>query len=97
MTTLIDPKYKFLNGTSGLVIERAQEIPDSLLTQNAEDRAESTKGRMKDFHKFASIPTVIVEKWLREGFDVYREPAKAIVARLKQEDLSAFLTSERKI
>jgi hypothetical protein len=95
MTQLIDPRYEFL-GSDDFVIKRTQEITDDFLTQNAEKRSAS-RAPMGEFHQFASIPTGIVEKWMREGFDIWTEPAKAIVARLKQEDLSAFLTSERKI
>ena len=31
---------------------------------------------------------------LREGFDIYREDAKAIVARLRAQGLDAFITSK---
>jgi len=80
----------------GLFIQKDQYISDDFLTRNKDARFDS-KARAKEYHHFASIPVVVVEKWLKEGFDVYKEPAKAIVKRLKQENLEAFLTSSKSI
>lgn len=79
------------------VIQNKQEITDDFLSATRDARNASTQGRMGDYHRFASIPTIIVEKWMREGFNVFEQPAKEIIARLKNEDLSAFLTSERSL
>jgi hypothetical protein len=45
----------------------------------------------------ASIPVEIVEKWQREGFDFYNESAKKIVAKLKNENLDAFLVTNKAV
>ena len=96
---LIDPLIEFLDGDSKtpLVIKQTQEIPDDFLTKLKEARIESTSRPMGDFHRFASIPTAVVEKWRREGFDVMKEPAKAIILKLKSEDLGAFITTNKVI
>lgn len=77
-----------------LIIKHSQVIPGEFLDQLAERKKAytDTSFRAGEFEEFACIPTVIVEKWLREGFDIYKENANAIVARLKREDLGAFLT-----
>lgn len=80
----------------GLFLKKEQYISDDFLTRNKDARFDS-KARAGEYHHFASIPVVVVEKWLKEGFDVYKEPAKAIVKRLKQENLEAFLTSNKSI
>ena len=100
MTNLIEPLYTFHEGDSEdrkLVIQRTQEIPDDFLDTCRQERLAQAAGPVGNFMKVASIPTVIVEKWLREGFDIHKESAKAIVARLRAEDLSAFLTTNRRI
>jgi len=100
MTQLIDPTYKLHEGDSEhrkLVIQRNQEIPDDFLDMCRAERLASTHAPIGNFMKVASIPTVIVEKWLREGFDINKEPVKATVARLRAEDLSAFLTTTRRV
>ena len=49
--------------------------------------------------RVASIPVVVVEKWMREGFDIMsgKHTAAEIVKRLKQENLDAFLTTEKSV
>ncbi len=98
--TLIEPKYDFHTGDSEhrkLVIQRTQEIPSSFLDELRDERLHSDAAPIGNFMRVASIPTVVVEKWLREGFDIHKESAKAIVARLRAEDLSAFLTTSRRV
>jgi hypothetical protein len=80
----------------GLFMKKDQYISDDFITRNADARFES-KARAGEFHHVASIPVVVVEKWLKEGFDIYKEPLKAIIKRLKQENLEAFLTSNQSI
>jgi hypothetical protein len=50
--------------------------------------------------KLASIPTVVVEKWMREGFDILTDrnitPAQ-IVKKLKEENLDGFLATEKRL
>ena len=49
--------------------------------------------------RVASIPTVVVEKWMREGFNIMsgEHSASEIVKRLKNENLEAFLTTEKSV
>ena len=49
--------------------------------------------------RVASIPTIVVEKWMREGFNIMtgEHSAAEIVARLKNENLEAFLTTEKSV
>lgn len=100
MTILIDPTYDFIEGDSEhrkLVIQRTQELPSAFLDGLRDERLTSTSAPIGNFMKVASIPTVVVEKWLREGFDIHKESAKAIVNRLRAEDLSAFLTTTKRL
>lgn len=66
-----------------------QEIPDSFL-QRLRD-TEDNRRPGAEYSLAASIPVIFVEKWLREGFDIYREPLKAIEARCRREGLEKFL------
>jgi hypothetical protein len=94
---LIDPTVEFLDGDSdrNLVIKHSQEINAEFLESIRQARFESTQRPMGDFHRFASVPTAVVEKWKREGFDVMKEPAKAIIRKLQSEDLGAFITTNK--
>jgi len=93
----ITPKYNLLEDQDGTTIKRTQEITPEFLDQCADNRLASVSNPMGEFHQFASIPTAVVEKWLREGFNIYEESAKAIVARLRKEDLGAFITTQRSL
>ena len=93
----ITPSYKMLEDQDALTIQRTQEITPEFLDECSENRLRSVGKPMGEFHQFASIPTAVVEQWLREGFDVYKESAKAIVARLRKNDLGAFITTQRSL
>lgn len=95
MTSLILPRYLFKDDDT--TIQATQEIPDDFLTECHENRVASTEGRMGEYHQFASIPTAVVDMWMRQGFNIYQEPMSAIVKRLRSEDLTAFLTTEKRL
>jgi len=99
-TQLINQHITFQDDTdAALVIKREQPIPDSFLARLKQDRDDSSSRPMGDYHRVASIPTVVVEKWMREGFNIWDKNIKAseVVARLKQENLEAFLTTTKRI
>lgn len=85
----------FSGGSAGIV--RTQEITDSYLDGLAQARMVSDTAKLPESYRVASIPAALVETWQRQGFDVYRESAAAICARLRVENLQAFLTTDRKI
>ena len=97
MTKLIDSNTYFEENTDGLVIQTVQEIPQRFLDKLKEDRFDSKHRRSGEYVRVASIPTVIVDKWLREGYDFHNESVKNIVAKLKMEGLDAFLTTDKQI
>ena len=47
--------------------------------------------------RVASIPAVVYDQWKREGFDALKEPPKAILKRLKQQNLDAFITTNKRV
>lgn len=99
-TDLINPDITFHEDTdAALVVKKEQQIPQSFLDRLKTSRDESSNRRMGDYERLASIPTVVVEKWMREGFNIYDKniSAKDIVARLRLENLGAFLTTNKSI
>lgn len=99
-TELIDPTITLSEDTdAALVVKREQPIPQSFLDRLKYERNESSNSRMGDYHKVASIPTVVVEKWMREGFNIFDKNVKLpeIVARLKNESLEAFMATTKRI
>ncbi|MDC2981508.1 hypothetical protein OA007_02245 [SAR116 cluster bacterium] len=93
----IDTQYDCDVG--GVFRKHTQAISDDFLTSLKEQRNASKDQREGEFMRVASIPVVVVEKWMREGFDIMsgKHTAAEIVKRLKQENLDAFLTTEKSV
>ena len=83
------------SGTDGLFIKREQDIPSDLLAHLRAEKDASASCPAGEFHRVASIPVILVETWQRQGFDVFKEPAKAILARLRAEGVDAFITTTK--
>ena len=85
--------------SGGLYNHRTQDIPQSFLDGLAEQRNQSANRLEGDYMRVASIPTVIVEKWMAEGFNIFDQnvDGKDIIKRLKAEGLDAFLTTDKSI
>ena len=99
MTKIIDAAVNFHDGeTYGrkLIIEHSQEIPDSFLDSLKAQRFESQNAPMGDFHRVASIPAVVYEKWLRDGYDAQKEPIAKTLAKLRHESLEYFITTNKR-
>ena len=80
----------------GLLVRKDQEITSDFLDQLSDERLAS-KAPSRDFHKLASIPVVVVEQWMRQGFNIYEQDAKAILKKLRDEDLTAFIATTKKV
>lgn len=92
---LVSSQISFEENCEGLLIKQSQDIPDDYLSELRNERAESLHTPTGEFHRVASIPMLLVNKWKAEGFDIYREPIEAIIARLKKEALDGFITSNK--
>jgi len=87
----------FLFEAGEITRKHTQNISQQFLDDLKDARNESTKKPMGEFHRAASIPTVVVEKWLREGFNIWEATGKEIIAKLKTENLDMFITTDRKV
>ena len=83
----------------GVYTKQTQHLSNQFLDSLKEQRNASKDQREGEFMRVASIPTIIVEKWMREGFDIMsgKHSAAEIVKRLKAENLEAFLTTEKSV
>ena len=79
------------------VRKHKQHISQAFLDDLKDARNESTQKPMGEFHRVASIPTAVVEKWLREGFNIWEASGPEIVKKLQAEDLQMFMATERKV
>lgn len=96
-TKLIQSNTDFIHESDALVRKHTQNITQAFLDDLKDARNESTSKPMGEFHKVASIPTVVAEKWLREGFDLWEATGEQIVRKLKAEDMGAFMATEKRV
>lgn len=78
-------------------VHYTQEIPQDFLDDLADNRTASSNSRAGEEILVASVPMAVVELWLRQGFDVFREPHKAILKRLREQNLDAFIATNKAI
>ena len=94
--TIHDVNSKLLHNIDGAAVKFEQHISDDFLTNLADMRSESHRPA-GDFHLACSVPVAVAEKWLREGYDIYKEPARTTMAKLKAESLQAFIATTKTI
>jgi hypothetical protein len=93
---VIEANARLISTAGDTGVEFTQEITSEFL-QELQDRFVGTSDPSGEMLCVASVPTAVAEKWLRQGFDIYKEPARAIVARLKAESLDRFVTTSKRI
>lgn len=97
MEQFVEMDYRIGQNIDGLFIKKYQDIPKEFLDRNREMRDLSAANTAGEYHQMASVPEAVVDAWLRQGFDVYRESTKSILARLKAEGLDYFITSNKRL
>lgn len=80
-------------------IEAFQEIPESFLSQLADERDFQDGKFAPDELKLCSLPGALVDSWYRQGFSIWDKnvtPAD-IVSRLKAEGYEKFLATTKSV
>lgn len=81
----------------GDYIVSAQDIPEGWSDWLAQKRRDAWELRNSTEHvHVASVPTIFIHKWLKEGFNAYLAPVKDVVKRLREESLEGFLATEKR-
>lgn len=93
----IQNRFMFENKGDENVIEQKQHIPTAFLDDLRKKRENSLNQKEGEFMSVAEVPVSVYEQWLREGFDMMKETPKAILMRLKQQDLTAFITTKKQV
>jgi hypothetical protein len=96
---LIGINNDFEEQAGSLVRRDSQYIAPSLLDELKDKRHESASQREGEFMHVATIPTIIIEKWQKEGFDIMagKVPFKDIIKKLKEENLEGFMATDKSI
>jgi hypothetical protein len=99
MTKLIDVVPSWDANADGLFVRKDQHLSDDFLTSLKEEKNNSSEVREGEYMRVASIPVIVVEKWIREGFNILdgTKTPQEIIKRLKAENLEDFITTEKNV
>jgi hypothetical protein len=84
-----DVREELILGDDQDVITTEQFIGDDLWNDLAEAK-DNFQFRLNGLTPVASIPEALVNKWLREGFDVWSAPANEIKRKLRIDGYEVF-------
>ena len=94
---LIESVPNIVDDVGDLLITHTQAIPEDYIDE-LKAAQDEFKWNLNGFTKVASIPAAVADKWINEGFDIYKAPAQDIIRRLQLEELDYFITAgNRKI
>lgn len=93
----VEMDFNVHENSDGLLIEKYQAIPQEFLQSLKQAREESNSKPAGEYHRAASVPQVVAEKWLAEGYDIYREPVSKTLAKLRAENLDYFITTNKQL
>ena len=94
--TLLGVETEYLQEGNNVTFKNTQNITTAFLDDLKDSRNASTETREKDFQRVASIPVVVHEQWLREGFDLYKASVKEITKRLRDQSLDYFMATDKR-
>lgn len=94
---VLDSTYEFLDAAGDAAIKHSQAIDPALLDHIKDVRHAAHNKREGNFMLAASVPVVIHEQWLREGYDMTREPAHKTLQRLRAQGLDAFIATDKRL
>ena len=97
----MDKKTEIFKGTDGLHIRRSQDATH-IRAANKEAQVHGQEKDMKFARRFASIPEIILEKWMEEGIDyrrINKDPVtrKRFMEKLNSPEFRAFRTHTGKL
>lgn len=95
--TLLGVETDYIQHHDGVVRKHTQNITQNFLDDLKDARTASKNQKEGEYMRVASIPTAVVEQWMREGFNIYEASGKEIVKRLREQHLDYFLTTEKRI
>ena len=96
-TNLIGVNTNYLQSGDVVFRKHTQSISQSFLDDLKDSRNSSKDQNEGEFMKVASIPVIVVEQWMREGFNIYEATGQEIVKRLKDQNLDGFMATEKSI
>lgn len=97
MPTLLDTVAEVREDAGGLHIVRQQDISQDFLDSLHNEREFKRHNRTSEMHRVASIPTQVIDVWLRQGRDFYNATPRQVVQWLEADNLQAFIATSKRV
>ncbi len=94
---LLGVDTQYLQTGDDVYRKHTQDISQAFLDDLKDSRNASKDQNEGEFMRVASIPVAVAEQWKREGFDIYEATGQEIVKRLRDQNLDAFLATDKRI
>lgn len=94
---LLDNEVTFKSNVDGLLLLHEQAITSEFLDQCKDLRSAQADFRQRELNQVASVPTHVVEIWLRQGRDPWNASSREIVQWLEKDNLQAFITTNGRV
>lgn len=96
MTKLIETNVDLLEQGGDIGVRYTQEIPDHFI-QDIQDRFTGVDDPTGNLLFVGSVPAAVADRWMREGYNVYQEPIRKTLAKLKAENFGKFVATAKRI
>jgi hypothetical protein len=95
---IFDSEATIVQEVGELAIKRQQFIPRSFIDDIRKEREDSITTPAGDtLYRVARIPTQIIDRWHREGFDYVRAPVREILRKLAKDQEEHWITTKKRI
>jgi hypothetical protein len=93
---LIETNVSLIESAGDTGVKYTQEITDDFV-QDIQDRFTHANDPTDNFLFVGSVPAAIADRWMREGYNIYEEPIRKTLARLKAENFGKFVGTSKSI
>jgi hypothetical protein len=94
---ILETNVSLLRGPGDeLGVHYTQEIPGHHI-QELRDRHTGVGDPTGDLLWVGEVPAATADRWMREGYNVFEEPIRKTLAKLKAEDMGVFVGTSKRI
>lgn len=94
---LLDSEFSLGTSVGEDYLKHEQVITQDFIDSLKCERAAKSAVRMGNFNRVASVPTSVMEIWMKQGRDPYRASARDVVKWLNKDSLDAFITTPGRV
>lgn len=92
----IHDAYEIYDYVDGQFVIRTEQVIDRDFWQSLDKAKEEFDLTQGDWHQLALIPTAVINRWTREGFDIDTAKPQEILDKLRKDEMDKFIISGNK-